>query len=220
MMLRLAAGGLAGLLLLAACAPSPGSPAPTGAPAATESVASASPSEPQEEGTQAAPTAAETPSSSPAASRTAEPSEAPTPSTSPAETVISPTAEPTGKASASGWVVVDRKVSTEAEADAAGLPSAVTQYVKSRLAEPCNVQFTLFTVHPDGYLVADESGICAGAALFVYGPDDSGRVSELVEFTSVQPCSSFRNVEVPTGVPKTKLLPDGLVCNDGGAKSY
>lgn len=220
-MLRLAAGGLAGLLLLAACAPSPGSPAPTGAPTPSESVATASPSEPEDEGTEAAPTASEPPSSSPEASPTPEPSEAPTPSPSPAETVISPTAEPTAKATpASAWVVVDRKVSTQSEADAAGLPSAVTQYVKSRLAEPCNVQFNLFAVHPDGYLVADESGICAGAALFVYGPDDSGRVSELVEFTSVQPCSEFRKADVPDGVPKTKLLPDGLVCNDGGAKSY
>lgn len=219
-MKRLVAG-LAGLLLLTACAPTPGDPGPTGAPAASESV-TAVPSATEQGSATESESAGTAPSPTVEASPTSEASEEPASSPSPSESpvTVSPTAEPPAEAPASGWAIVDRKVSTESEADAAGLPSAVTQYVKSRLAEPCNVQFNLFAVHPDGYLVADESGICAGAALFVYGPDGSGRVSELVESTSVQPCSAFRNADVPTGVPKTKLLPDGLVCSDGGAKNY
>jgi hypothetical protein len=208
MKLRSATAALC-LLLVSACAPTPGQapdPSPTGGGTVEATAAPSEAPTPSAQPTPASPSqAAESPTASPSVSPEPSPSSASPSATEPAD---------------SGWVVVDAKVTNESEAEAAGLPAAVTRYVRSRLAEPCNVQFNLFAAHPDGYLVGDESGICAGSALFVYGPDGGGDVVELVEFSSVQPCAKFREAGVPSGVPKTTLFPDGLVCNDDGPKSY
>lgn len=194
---------------LAACAPGPGSdaeqtPSPA-APSASES------EEPAEE---------PTPEPEPEPSEAAPPQEAPSPSESATES--SPSESPTSSAPApkSGWSVLDTKLSSASEVDALPVSAEIAHYLKSRLGEPCELEMTLFAAHSDGYLVADETGICDGAALFVYGPND-GDIEELVEFTTVPACSEFEKAGVPKGVPTSKLFPDGLACSTGsGTERY
>ncbi|WP_296138595.1 hypothetical protein [uncultured Tessaracoccus sp.] len=207
-------------LLLAACAPTPGGTGPaeepsTSAPAATESPASAEPE----------PTATTEPPSAPA-SEGPEPSASPsnTPSGTPSATP-STSREPTATPSASGttsarpagkgWTVIDAKVTKASDVDGLPVNPKVAHYLKSRMGEPCELTMTVFAAHADGYLVADEQGICDGARLFVYGMMD-GDVEELVEFSSAQPCGKFAQVGLPKGVPATKLFRDGLACTAGG----
>ena len=83
------------------------------------------------------------------------------------------------------------------------------------MGEPCDLQMTLFASHSDGFVVGDETGICDGSALFVYGPRGD-EIDALVEFTQVPECSAFEKAGVPKGVPTSKLFPDGLACSSGG----
>lgn len=122
-----------------------------------------------------------------------------------------------GEASrASGWSSVDVRVVKAEEVAELNLPSAATTYLSKRLAEPCELIFTVFAAHSDGFLVGEERGVCSGTGLFVYGPKD-GAVTNLVEFTSVAHCDELREAGVPAGVPKTRLFPDGLLCLNGSA---
>lgn len=194
---------------LAACAPGPGSDAeqtsPPAAPPASESEESAE--EP-------------TPEPEPEPSEAVPSQEAPSPSESATEP--SPSESPTSSAPApkSGWSALDTKLSSASEVDALPVSAEIAHYLKSRLGEPCELEMTLFAAHSDGYLVADETGICDGAALFVYGPKD-GDIEELVEFTTVPACSEFEKAGVPKGVPTSKLFPDGLACSTGsGTERY
>ncbi|WP_297749607.1 hypothetical protein [uncultured Tessaracoccus sp.] len=192
---------------LTACAPGPGSNAeqtpPPAAPSASES------EEPAEE-----PTPEPEPSEATPAEETSAPSE------SPAEPSPSESTTSSAPAPKSGWSVLDTKLSSASEVDALPVSAEIAHYLKSRLGEPCELEMTLFAAHSDGYLVADETGICDGAALFVYGPND-GDIEELVEFTAVPACSEFEKAGVPKGVPTSKLFPDGLACSTGsGTERY
>lgn len=198
------AAALAALCVAAACAPTPGG-TPSPEPAETASI-SASPSE-----TVTTETPSQTPTSTPSADVTGSPQPSVAPSAS--RSSSSPSA-------ASGWTVLDVKVSNPSEVDALPVTREVAHYVKSRLGEPCELQMTLFAAHSDGYLVADETGICDGNALFVYGPHD-GEIAELVEFTQIPSCGAFESAGVPNGVPTSKLFPDGLACSTGaGTERY
>ncbi len=192
---------------LAACAPGPGGDAePTSPPVSPSASESEEP--------------AEEPTPEPEPSEAAPPQEAPSPSESSTES--SPSESPTSSAPApqSGWSVLDTKLSSASEVDALPVSAEIAHYLKSRLGEPCELEMTLFAAHSDGYLVADETGICDGAALFVYGPND-GDIEELVEFTTVPACSEFEKAGVPKGVPTSKLFPDGLACSTGsGTERY
>lgn len=194
------AAALAALCVAAACAPAPGG-TPSPEPAETASV-SASPSE-----TATTETPSQTPTSTPSVGVTGSPQPSVAPSASRSSSPSSPSA-------ASGWTVLDVKVSNPSEVDALPVTREVAHYVKSRLGEPCELQMTLFAAHSDGYLVADETGICDGNALFVYGPHD-GEIAELVEFTQIPSCGAFESAGVPNGVPTSKLFPDGLACSTG-----
>ncbi len=192
---------------LVACAPGRGSDAEQASPpvatSASESGAPASESTSEPEQSEASP--------SQKASSSSEPSTEPSPSDSSTDTAPAP--KP-------GWSVLDTKLSSASEVDALPVSAEVAHYLKSRMGEPCELEMTLFAVHSDGYLVADETGICDGAALFVYGPND-GEIEELVEFTAVPACSEFEKAGVPKGVPTSKLFPDGLACSTGsGTERY
>lgn len=192
---------------LAACAPGPGSDAeqtsPPVAPSTSESEEPAEEPTPEPEPSEAVPS-----------------QEAPSPSESATEPPASESPTSSAPAPKSGWSVLDTKLSSASEVDALPVSAEIAHYLKSRLGEPCELEMTLFAAHSDGYLVADETGICDGAALFVYGPND-GDIEELVEFTTVPACSEFEKAGVPKGVPTSKLFPDGLACSTGsGAERY
>ena len=192
---------------LAACAPGPGNDAeqtpPPAAPSASESEAPAEEPTPEPEPSEAAPS-----------------QETPSPSESSTEPSPSESTTSSAPAPKSGWSVLDTKLSSASEVDALPVSAEIAHYLKSRLGEPCELEMTLFAAHSDSYLVADETGICDGAALFVYGPND-GDIEELVEFTTVPACSEFEKAGVPKGVPTSKLFPDGLACSTGsGTERY
>ena len=192
---------------LAACAPGPdGEAAQTSPPAAPSTSESEEP--------------AEEPTSEPEPSEAVPSQEAPSPSESSTEPSASESPTSSAPAPKSGWSVLDTKLSSTSEVDALPVSAEIAHYLKSRLGEPCELEMTLFAAHSDGYLVADETGICDGAALFVYGPND-GDIEELVEFTTVPACSEFEKAGVPKGVPTSKLFPDGLACSTGsGTERY
>ena len=197
-----------GMLLLGACAPAGDDPTPEPSDDVATDVATPSP--------EPSPTAEETVDAEPTASPTEDEGEPEEPTAPP----DAPSEPPVSQLPASGgWAAVDRSIASDADVDAAGLGEDAVHYLKSRLAEPCDVQFNIFAAHPDGFLVGDEAGICAGAGLFVYGPQ-GGSMTELVEFTTVQGCGEFSAAGVPEGVPSTGQFPDGLVCEDGGRQSY
>lgn len=209
--MRLRAGLVAALVLvLGACAPAGETPSPEPTDLPTTELPAPEPTPSSRETTQVP-----EPTQSPSATESAE-----EPAATPSEPEASPSgAPPSASPPASDWVAVDMTVANQEHVDAAQLPEASRHYLNSRLMEPCEVQFNIFAAHPDGYLVGDESGICAGAGLFVYGPD-GGTIMELVEFSTVQPCSEFSAAGVPNGVPSTDRFPDGLVCEDGGRQNY
>lgn len=209
MRLRVRALLAAGVLAAAGCAPAPGGTVvePEASPSETAAETAAPSEEPSAEPTEAEP--------APSESVTEEPTVEPEASAEPSETAegtgTAAPAEPIGD----GWTALDAKLTDAGQVAALGLPQESEEYLVSRLMEPCDLQITLYAAHSDGYLVADESGICDGQALFVYGPEGS-QVRELVEFSSVQECSAFADVGVPKGVPTSQLFPDGLACTDGG----
>lgn len=221
MRLRLVAAA-ATLCIVAACAPDPtGAPTAgpeTGAPT-QEASASATPSvtAPIEESEPAA-SPTETEASEPSETATDEeseqPSTAPTSEPAASESASSaPPAEP-AKPIAEGWNKIDKKLTSEAEVASLGLPGPAADYLERRLKEPCELEISIFAAHSGGFLVGDESGICEGAGLFVYGPSN-GQMRDLVEFTAVEECSTFEAAGVPKGVPGTAFLPDGLACMNG-----
>lgn len=188
-------------LLAAGCAPAPlaeVSPAPAG-------TSSAGPS----------------PSASPA---TVEPADAATTSTpspaSPAPGGASSGIDAGTSASPAEWRAVDLEVRERAEVESLGLHESLAAYLASRLQEPCELSFKLFAAHSDGFLLAEEQGSCDGAGLFVYGPSGDA-IDQLVEFTTASDCASLSAANIPTGVPKTRMLPDGLACvGESGLTSY
>lgn len=109
---------------------------------------------------------------------------------------------------------MDADVRQTSDVTALPVDDAVKRYLKSRLEEPCDVEFTIYAVN-GRFMVADESGTCAGNALMAYGPATGGEVAGLIEFTQVQPCDAFENEGLPPNVPQTDKLPDGLVCGSG-----
>lgn len=208
MRLRVSALLAAGVLTAAGCAPAPGGTAVE--PEASSSVSVAETTAPSEDAS-AEPSAEPAPSESATEEPTVEPEPSAEPSESAAESESAAPAKPIGE----GWTALDAKLTDVGQVAALGLPESSAEYLVSRLMEPCDLQITLFAAHSDGYLVADESGICDGQALFVYGPEGS-QVRELVEFSSVPECSAFADVGLPKGVPTSALFPDGLACTDGG----
>ena len=212
-------------LLLAGCAP-----APLGVPAAPEDLSSSESSSapaqapieesPAEESTPAVPTTSGEASGSPSATEendhsSSEPVEEPT-----ASEASSPSVEPTSTESSQppsesdGWQVLDAEVRQPSDIAALDVDEAISSYLTDRLEEDCDVEFVIYAVN-GRYMVADESGTCAGQALMAYGPATGGAVAELVEFTQVQPCDVFEAEGLPPNVPTTEKFPDGLVCGSG-----
>lgn len=232
MKLRIAVVAVAACLV-GACAPAPGQSAtvqerstpPASGPTAPESseepTAATSPTtdptvEPEAtESSTAAPEASESPATAPAAG------ESPSAASS---ADADPSAEPSASAAAApvkdGWTSVDKKLTSTADIASLGVPDQTAKYLTQRLNEDCRVEFTVFASHSDGFLVADESGVCDGIGIYVYG-SSGGPMRPLVEFSALAECSQFEQVGLPKDVPSGKLFPDGLMCLDGGqAKAY
>ena len=190
---------------LVACAPGRGSDAEQASPpvatSASESGAPASESTSEPEQSEASP--------SQKASSSSEPSTEPSPSDSSTDTAPAP--KP-------GWSVLDTKLSSASEVDALPVSAEVAHYLKSRMGEPCELEMTLFAVHSDGYLVADETGICDGAALFVYGPND-GEIEELSSSLRCLLVRSSRRPACPRECPRRSCFLTGWPARQGRERS-
>lgn len=204
MRMRLGAAFVA-VCALVACAPTPGGePSATQSPDATDAQPSAEPSGVPESSEGPEPSELEeSPTPTPAGQR------------SPSPTSTAPAPKKPAPPVADGWTVLDTKLTSADQVDGLAVTPEVAHYLKSRMGEPCDLQMTLFASHSDGFVVGDETGICDGSALFVYGPRGD-EIDALVEFTQVPECSAFEKAGVPKGVPTSKLFPDGLACSSGG----